>query len=59
MKKNILISAGGTATAWYLASLVAEKFTPYFQFFVCDINPPYLITAARLAQRFYSGAANR
>jgi hypothetical protein len=30
-----------------------------FQFFVCDINPPYLIPAARLAQRFYSGAANR
>jgi hypothetical protein len=53
MKKNILISAGGTATAWHLASLVSEKFTSYFNLFVCDINPPYLIPAARLAQRFF------
>ncbi len=53
MKQNILISAGGTATAWHLASLVSEKFTSYFNLFVCDINPPYLIPAARLAQRFF------
>ena len=38
MKQNILISAGGTATVWHLASLVAEKFTSYFNLFVCDIN---------------------
>jgi carbamoylphosphate synthase large subunit len=53
MKKNILISAGGTATGWHLASLVSEKFASYFNLFVCDINPPHLIPAARLAQRFF------
>ena len=53
MKKNILIGAGGTATAWHLASLVCQKFATSFNLFVCDINPPYLIPAARLAQRFF------
>jgi hypothetical protein len=52
MKKNILISAGGTATAWHLAFLVSEVFVTHFNLFVCDINPPYLIPTARLAQRF-------
>ena len=52
MKKNILISAGGTATAWHLDSLVSEKFATYFNLFVCDINPSYLIPGARFAQRF-------
>jgi carbamoylphosphate synthase large subunit len=52
MKKNLLISAGGTATAWHLASLVTEKFAAYFNLYVCDINPPNLIPAARLARYF-------
>jgi carbamoylphosphate synthase large subunit len=53
MKKRILISAGGTATAWHLATLVSGKFASYFDLFVCDINPPCLIPASRLAQRFF------
>lgn len=53
MKKNILISAGGTATAWHLAKLAVEKFDSRFNLFVCDINPPHLIPAARLAKRFF------
>ena len=32
---------------------MSGKFTSYFNFFVCDINPPYLIPATRLAQRFF------
>jgi carbamoylphosphate synthase large subunit len=32
---------------------VSEKFAAYFNLFVCDINPPHLIPAARLAQRFF------
>jgi hypothetical protein len=52
-KKNILISAGGTPTTWHLASLVAGQFASYFNLFVCDINPPHLIPAARLAKRFF------
>jgi hypothetical protein len=31
---------------------VSEKFATYFNLFVCDINPSYLIPGARLAQRF-------
>lgn len=53
MKKNILISAGGTATAWHLASLVIERFSSYFNLFICDINPPHLIPTALVAQRFF------
>lgn len=53
MKRNLLISAGGTATAWHLASLVCERFSAEFNLFVCDIHPPHLVPASRLADRFF------
>lgn len=51
-KKNILISAGGTATAWHLASLVCGRFRAYFNLFVCDINPAHLVASSALAAHY-------
>jgi carbamoylphosphate synthase large subunit len=52
MRKNILISAGGTATAWHLASLIKSEFNEYFNLYICDINPDYLVPASKLADKF-------
>lgn len=52
MKRNILISAGGTATAWHLANLIKTEFKEYFNLFVCDINPNYLVPASTLCDKF-------
>lgn len=60
-RRTILISAGGTATAWHLASLIASDFRDHYRLLVCDINPRHLVPAAVLADGFFqvppSGAA--
>ena len=53
MKKRILFSAAGTATAWHLISMAAERFNSEIEIYVCDTNPPYLIPASRLAHKFF------
>jgi carbamoylphosphate synthase large subunit len=52
MRRNILISAGGTATAWHLANLVKSEFKEYFELYMCDINPSYLVPASTLSDKF-------
>jgi hypothetical protein len=51
-KQNVLVSAGGTATAWHLASLIRDRFELYFNLYVCDINPAHLIASSRLATQY-------
>ena len=51
-KKNIMLSAGGTATTWHLASLILEKFSAYYKILICDINPQHLVPASRLAETY-------
>lgn len=52
-KKRILISAGGSAASWHLASLVNERFLSHFDLFVCDIHPHRLVPAAALTPHFF------
>lgn len=51
-KRNILVSAGGTATAWHLASLISTTFASFFNLYVCDIYPSFLIPASQLAHGY-------
>lgn len=51
-KKNILISAGGTSTAWHILNVLNKYYKDYFTLFVCDINPEYLIPSSLLADKF-------
>lgn len=50
--KNILITAGGTATAWHLATIIKKHFPTHARLFIADINPPHLIAAATLADTY-------
>jgi carbamoyl-phosphate synthase large subunit len=51
-KTRILISAGGTATAWHLSKLIKENFKEYFSLYVCDTNPKNLVASAVLSDHF-------
>lgn len=51
--KTIMIGAGGTATAWHLASVAKQHFPDSIRLLVSDINPPHLIPASQLADRFF------
>jgi len=51
--KSILLTAGGTATTWHLASVIRTVFPGSFRTVICDINPPHLIPASILADQFH------
>lgn len=46
MKKRILVTAAGTATAWHICKVVQEHFKGKFEAHVCDVNPPELVAAS-------------
>lgn len=52
-KKKILITAGGTATAWHMVQTIKEYYSDKVEIHVCDINPPELIAASKEADFFY------
>ena len=51
--KKILISAGGTATAWHITNLINQYFKDDFEIHICDINADYLIPASTLCYQFH------
>ena len=51
--KTIIISAAGTASAWQIIKTIKDNFAEYFRIIACDINPPHLVPAAKLADKFY------
>ncbi|AWX58578.1 ATP-grasp domain-containing protein [Brevibacillus brevis] len=50
--KKILITAGGTATAWHLSTLIKSRFKENFKLYICDTNPRHLVPSAQLADYF-------
>lgn len=52
MKKRILISAGGTATAWHIVNIIKNEYKDVFDVWVCDTNPWHLIPSASIADSF-------
>jgi carbamoylphosphate synthase large subunit len=53
-KKNILISAAGTASAFHLAEVVQQRFSKSFDLILCDTNPKHLVPSAAFTHRFYT-----
>ena len=53
-KKNILISAAGTPSAFHLAEVVQQRFSKYFELTLCDTNPKHLVPSAAFAHRFFT-----
>lgn len=53
MKKKILITAGGTATAWHLCNVIKEHFDDKIEIHICDINDEYLVASSIFAYKFH------
>lgn len=53
MKKKILITAGGTATAWHLCNIIKEYFDNKLEIHICDINDEYLVASSIFAYKFH------
>lgn len=53
MRKNILITAGGTATAWHISKTIRDRLSEYFKVFVCDINEKGMVAASVNADYFF------
>lgn len=53
MKKRILITAGGTATAWHMSNIIKKYFSDEIELHICDINPPELVASSINADKFH------
>ena len=53
MKKNILVSAAGTATAWHIVNVIKKHFKDKLNIYVCDTNPKHLVATSTLADKFF------
>lgn len=53
MKKKILLTAGGTATAWHFCQVINEYFKDDFEIFITDTNEEYLVPSSIYAKRFF------
>lgn len=50
--KNIMILAGGTATAWHIAGVLKQYYENEVNITICDINPTYLVHTSIFADFF-------
>lgn len=53
MKKNILLTAGGTATTWHFCQVIDKYFKDKFNIIVTDINDKEFVPASIYANKFY------
>lgn len=51
--KKLLITAGGTATAWHICNIIKEFYKEEIQIYICDINNRELVPAALLCDRYF------
>ena len=52
-RKKILVTAGGTATAWHLVNIVQEFYRNSIEIYVCDTNDRDVVPAAQLSEGFF------
>ncbi len=51
--KRILVTAGGTATAWHICRTAEEYFKDSIEVFICDTNDPYLVPSVVTARKVF------
>ncbi|MCR5209299.1 MAG: ATP-grasp domain-containing protein [Lachnospiraceae bacterium] len=54
MKKKILITAGGTGSAWQIAETIKKYYSDSFELFITDTNEKWLVASAALADHFFT-----
>lgn len=51
--KRILVTAGGTATAWHISNVAKEFFKDDIEVHVCDTNDSYLVPSVVVAKKVH------
>lgn len=51
---KLLVTAGGTGSAWHICSIAKQYFKDSIELYVCDTNEPYLVAASTLADHFFT-----
>ena len=51
--KRILVTAGGTATAWHIAQIINHYYSEAVEIQLCDTNEPYLVPAVVCAKKVH------
>ena len=51
--KKILVTAGGTATAWHIASVVRDYFAEQISIHLCDINESLLVPGTSIVSKVH------
>ena len=54
MKTKILITAGGTGSAWQIAETIKKYYPDCFELFITDTNDKCMVASASLADHFYT-----
>jgi carbamoylphosphate synthase large subunit len=52
MKQKLVISAGGTSTAWHIVNKIKHNFRDLFEVIVIDVNPPHLIPSSTICDKY-------
>lgn len=52
MKTKVLVTAGGTGSAWQIAETLRKYYDDRIELFITDTNPSELVASATLADRF-------
>lgn len=52
-RKRILITAGGTSTAWHMCNIAKRYFDDKIEVHVCDINPREMVASSKIADVFH------
>lgn len=53
MMKKLLITAGGTATAWHISNVVQQYFKDQIDLYISDTNDPNLVPASVIAHKSF------
>lgn len=51
--RKVLVTAGGTATAWHIVNVVEKFLKDDIEVVICDTNEPYLVPAAIKSKKAY------
>ncbi|MGN0326709.1 MAG: hypothetical protein ACI4DW_10365, partial [Lachnospiraceae bacterium] len=50
---KLWVTAGGTGSAWHIASIVKQYYADEIELYISDINEPEMVASSVLADHFF------